>query len=149
MYCHRCGASNDDNAYKCTSCGNVLAREDAQAGAGAAPPPPPALGPFPPPPSMATAGPGPGSGLGPTEQVPNYLVPAIITTLCCCLIPGIVAIVYAAQVNGMVASGNIEGARAASRNAKMWTWIAFGLGAAVAVFYGLAVVAGALSGAHH
>ncbi len=141
MYCHRCGATNDDNAYKCTSCGTVLAREDAPAGAGAAPPPPPALGPFPPPPAASTA---PGT----TENVPNYLVPAILSTLCCCLIPGIVAIVYAAQVNGMVASGNLDGARAASRNAKMWTWIAFGLGLAAGLLYGGVALLGALTGAN-
>lgn len=32
-------------------------------------------------------------------KIENYLVPAILVTLCCCVPAGIVAIVYAAQVN--------------------------------------------------
>jgi hypothetical protein len=64
----------------------------------------------------------------PRENIPNYLVQAILVTLCCCLPGGIVAIVYAAQVNGKVAAGDIAGARAASDNAKMWCWISFGVG---------------------
>jgi len=40
-----------------------------------------------------------------TKAVPNYLVQAILCTICCCLPFGIVAIVYAAQVNGKVAGG--------------------------------------------
>lgn len=62
------------------------------------------------------------------QSIPNYLVQAILTTICCCLPFGIVAIVYAAQVNGKVAAGDMAGAQAASKNAKMWCWIAFGCG---------------------
>lgn len=64
----------------------------------------------------------------PPQQIPNYLVPSILSAICCCPIFGIVAIVYAAQVNGMVAGGNIAGAMQASKNAKMWMYIAIGLG---------------------
>src|SRR5438093_12052328 len=35
----------------------------------------------------------------PVVAVPNYLIQAILVTLCCCLPFGIPAIVYAAQVN--------------------------------------------------
>ena len=59
-------------------------------------------------------------------QVQNYLVFAILTTVLCCLPAGIPAIVYAAQVNGKVQSGDIAGAQLASKNAKMWCWISFG-----------------------
>lgn len=54
------------------------------------------------------------------ENVPNHLVGAILTTLFCCLIGGIVAIVYACQVNTKLAAGDIEGAKAASSTAKTW-----------------------------
>src|SRR5262249_40218583 len=37
---------------------------------------------------------------------PNYLVPSILVTLCCCLIGGIIAIVHAAQVNSKWAAGD-------------------------------------------
>lgn len=65
-----------------------------------------------------------------SRNVPNYLVPAILSTLCCCLPFGIVAIVYAAQVNGKLQAGDYAGAENASKNAKMWCWIAFGFGLA-------------------
>ena len=43
-----------------------------------------------------------------TPQVPNNLVWAILSTLFCCLPAGIVSIVYAAQVNGKLAAGDIR-----------------------------------------
>lgn len=54
------------------------------------------------------------------ENVPNHLVGAILTTLFCCLIGGIVAIVYACQVNTKLAVGDIAGAKAASSTAQTW-----------------------------
>ena len=53
-----------------------------------------------------------------------YLVLSIISTLCCC-IPGIVAIVFSAQINSAVTSGNTEEARRAAKNAKIWIIVAF------------------------
>ncbi len=52
--------------------------------------------------------------------VPNHLVWAILTTLFCCLPLGIVSIVYAAQVDGKRAAGDLAGAREASRKAGNW-----------------------------
>jgi hypothetical protein len=66
-----------------------------------------------------------------SPSVPTHLTPAILTTLCCCLPVGIVAIVYAAQVNSKLAGGDYEGAQAASKNAKTWCWIALVLGLVV------------------
>jgi len=63
-----------------------------------------------------------------TVRVQNYLVQAILLTVCCCPPFGIPAIVYAAQVNGKLTAGDIAGAQEASRKAKMWCWISFGLG---------------------
>jgi hypothetical protein len=78
----------------------------------------------------------------PAVYVPNYLVFSILTTVLCCLPTGIPAIIYSAQVNGKLQAGDIAGAQAASRNAKMWCWISFGLGLAFSIIYGLLVVAG-------
>lgn len=61
---------------------------------------------------------------------------AILVTIFCCLIPGIVAIVYSAQVNGKLAAGDIAGAQQASNNAKTWSWLAFGLGLGAAFVWG-------------
>jgi len=67
------------------------------------------------------------SAAGATSEVPNYLVPAIISIFCCTPL-GVVSIIFASQVNGKVASGDIAGAMEASRKAKMFMYIAFGLG---------------------
>ena len=75
-------------------------------------------------------------------NIPNYLVPAILVTLFCCLPAGVVSIIYASQVNGKVAAGDIEGAMAASKNAKTWMFVALGLGGLVIVFYIIMMVLG-------
>jgi hypothetical protein len=60
--------------------------------------------------------------------VPTYLVPAILCTLLCCLPLGVPALVYAAKVGNKLAAGDIAGAQIASRNARTWCWVAFGVG---------------------
>ena len=81
----------------------------------------------------------------PGAAPPNHLVWAILATLLCCLPGGIVAIVYAAQVDSKFAAGDIAGARAASDNARLWSWVSFGVGLAVLVgWFGLGFV-GALA----
>lgn len=84
-----------------------------------------------------------GTSTSPDQQhVPNYLVPAILTTIFCCLPTGIVSIVYAAQVNGQIANGDIEGAMQSSERAKLWAWVSFGLGIATySIFVVLPVLA--------
>lgn len=68
------------------------------------------------------------AGGSPPQQIPNYLVHAILTTLCCCLPLGIVSIIYATQVNTKRDAGDIAGAWEASKNAKKWAMIAAGVG---------------------
>lgn len=61
-------------------------------------------------------------------SVPSYLVQAILVTIFCCIPFGIVAIVYAAQVNEKLARGNYDGAVDSSKKAEIWCWISFGVG---------------------
>lgn len=68
------------------------------------------------------------SSSGATSDVSNYLIPAILSTIFCCLPLGVVSIIFATQVNSKVASGDIAGAQEASRKAKMFMFIAVGLG---------------------
>lgn len=86
------------------------------------------------------------------EYVPNNLVWAILATLLCCLPLGIVSIVYAAKVDGLVAAGDVPAARRAADLARNWA-IAAALSGPVLViawftlFGGLAAL-GALGGYH-
>jgi hypothetical protein len=78
-------------------------------------------------------------------NIPNYLIPAILATVLCCLPAGVVSIIYAAQVNGKVAAGDIQGAMDASKNAKTWMYVSVGLGIVAGVMGFLFGLFGALS----
>jgi hypothetical protein len=124
MYCPNCGVQNANNATSCTNCGNIL--QSIQTPRVDVPPP---------------------HGHGPRAYVPNYLVPAILTTLFCCIPFGIVSIVYAAQVDSKVAAGDRAGALESSRKARTWAWLAFGTGLVIVVGYILFFLLFALLGA--
>lgn len=64
---------------------------------------------------------------GTPDKVPNYLIPAILSALCCFPL-GIISIVFAAQVNGKVAAGDMAGALDSSKKAKLFSYIFLGLG---------------------
>jgi hypothetical protein len=76
---------------------------------------------------------------GGSATVPNYLVPAIISIFCCWPL-AIPAIIFATQVNGKVAAGDIAGAQDASKKAKMFSFIAIGLGLLAGVIYVIWIV---------
>lgn len=54
---------------------------------------------------------------------PNHLVWAILTTIFCCWITGLVAIIFAAQVDSKYSAGDYYGAVDASNKAKLWSII--------------------------
>src|SRR6476620_364424 len=66
------------------------------------------------------------SASGATSDVSNYLVPAILSTVFCCLPLGVVSIIFATQVNSKIAAGDVAGAAEASKKAKMFMFIAVG-----------------------
>ena len=122
MYCTSCGSQNDEDARFCKDCGKAMS--------GSAP-------------DAETFEPESPSGMGspaPPAHVPTYLLPAILVTVFCCLPFGIVSIVYAAQVNSKLDTGDVAGAMQASNNAKTWMWVAFGVGLFAGVGYGLAML---------
>ncbi len=116
MFCRYCGTRNADTAAKCVKCGSPMSQMQQQQQFT---------------PGQQQQRPPPHQGQG--GQIPNYLVAAILTTACCCVPFGIVAIIYAAQVNTKLAQGDVQGALYASKKAKMWIWIALGAGALLVV----------------
>lgn len=78
---------------------------------------------------------------------PNYLVWAILTTILCCLPFGIVSIVYAAQVNSKWQTGDYEGAKISSKNARIWAWVSFIAGIAGVLIYFVLLALGIMGAA--
>ena len=121
IYCQHCGTQNESLATICGQCGTPLRTAGAQ-----------------------VAAPGAAPGAQPAK-VENYLIPAILVTVCCCVPLGIPAIVYAAQVSSKLQAGDLAGAQASSRNARTWCIVAFVAGAAGVVVYVLLALVGAIA----
>lgn len=140
MFCPSCGTENKDDSKFCWKCG-VFLTEAAPSSAGVSlekkermlksseptgfPMPAtsaPAASVTPP------ARPAPRS-VGYALPAPdNFLVQAILVTLCCCLPFGIASIVFASQVNSKYAAGDVAGAHESARKARFWFWWALGIG---------------------
>ena len=70
------------------------------------------------------------------EPMPStWLIWSILVTVFCCFIPGIIAIIFSSQVSSKYYSGDIEGARRASRLAEIWIIVSFVLGVLTATLY--------------
>ena len=82
------------------------------------------------------------------RDVPTYLVQAILVTIFCCLPFGIVAIVFAAQVNAKLAAGDFDGALYYSDNARTWCWVSFWLALVPTVLYLIVMAVGGLHVLH-
>ncbi len=126
MFCWKCGSQNDDNAYRCVQCNEVIQKDAAGGSTG----------------QNFQASPAYGGGHShySTEHVPSYLAQAILVTLFCCLPFGIVSIVYAASVNSKVRMGDVYGARMASDKARSWAWASFGCGLVATILWFLLIV---------
>jgi hypothetical protein len=103
--------------------------------------PPPAIPPVSP--AMTAGGPFAAAPLQPKPA--NYLVWAILATLLCCLPFGIVGIIFAAQVDSKYSAGDYAGAQLASGRAKLWSWLAFGVGMlGIVAYVGMMIAFGAM-----
>ena len=74
----------------------------------------------------------------PAERPPmpqTYLAWSIAVTLLCCLVGGIVAIVYSSQVSSRYIAGDYEGAEYASRQARIWIIVSACVGFVVGIVY--------------
>ncbi len=59
---------------------------------------------------------------------PTYIVWSILATICCCLIGGIIAIIYSSQVTARYNVGDYAGAVKASERAQIWLIVSIVLG---------------------
>lgn len=76
-----------------------------------------------------------------SKKPDSYLVESILATIFCCLPLGVVGIVFAAQVNSLYNSGDIEGANQASAKAKSWTNSSFWVGIVIGALYFFGAIA--------
>ena len=74
---------------------------------------------------------------------PTYLVWSIVMTILCCTVPGIVAIIYSAQVSSKFYQGDIQGAQRASQRAEIWIIVSFVVGVLSNTLYLPLAIAGA------
>lgn len=78
----------------------------------------------------------PASGFNNQEPMPDtYLVWSVLATVLCCLIPGIVAIVYSTMVSSKYYAKDYDGARRASEKAQYWIIASVVLGVITAAVY--------------
>jgi len=151
VFCPNCGANNPDTATVCAQCNQPIPQFSST------PPTPPAHEATP----QASVPGVPGVQSTPTPRppdVPNYLVHSIILAVCsmvCCALTcgfgfpafalAIVALIFSAQVNSKLSANDLAGAQAASKNAKLFNWIALGLLLAGVLLYCLLLFFGAIS----
>ncbi len=166
MFCPQCGATNDDNAQACSGCGldlsNLKQQWSGPAGSSVDQARPATGGPAQPAPQAPAyqqpayqqqpyqpayqAPPYQTGSRGVIPQIPSYMGWAIAVLILCFWPTGIAAVVFASRVGNSLAVGDIAGAQEASRKAKMWCWITFGISIAWIVIAIIAiVVAGAAS----
>lgn len=74
----------------------------------------------------------------------TWLAESIVVTLLCCIVFGVIAIVYSSQVESNYLQGNYEMAEYKSRQARNMVLWGIGIGAGVAVLYIGFIVMGAL-----
>jgi hypothetical protein len=95
-------------------------------------------------PAWSPGGPGGTGGVaGPGGTVDTWLWQSILATIFCCQPLGIVAIVFAAQAQSAVSSGDTRTAREKAATARTWTLVAVGVGLLVFIPFLLFAVLGA------
>lgn len=114
MFCRECGAQNDDGARFCTKCGKNFEEE-----------------------TVSLAVEETKNDFEKNVEVKNYLTPAIISTICCCVPFGVPAIIYAAKVKTLLEAGKVPEAIAASKKAKNWCLAAFLCGGIWVILYAI------------
>lgn len=118
MFCRNCGAEIPDGSMFCPECGSSVSESP-----------------------VYVSSPNRPQGVRP----PTYLVLSVLVTLFCCLIFGIVGIVYAAKVDPAWNAGLYDEAREYSRKARNWALLGMSLSILLGILYVILVLAGLFS----
>lgn len=118
MFCRNCGAELPEGSRFCPKCGSSLTDSPVSR------------------PAVAPAG-----GVRP----PTYLVLSILVTVCCCVLFGIIGIVYASKVDPAWNAGRYDEARSYSRKARNWALLGLLLSIVIGILYVILVLAGLFS----
>lgn len=93
-------------------------------------------------PNMNSPYPNPMYGAPAMQKPDNYLIKAILSTVCCCIPLGIPAIIFASKVDSSWNSGNYEeAAENAAKAKKFTTWAVIGGVVAAVLSFGLQFLA--------
>lgn len=90
--------------------------------------------------------PPPAQGQTTDTKPKDYLAESILVTIFCCMVFGILGIVYSAQANSAFSSGNVAAANEFSAKAKQWVTYGFWSGIAVGGIYLFLMMIGVVSG---
>lgn len=176
--CKQCGAANEETAKWCQNCGANLtenefgfsngnpadAQTDRAANTEQTPPPygaqntppygtqtPPPYGTTPPPYGSYQNGyqqPGQQPNYYPAGTVPNHMVKAIVSIFFCTIL-GIIAIVYASQVNTKLAAGDLAGAQQSAKTANTCATVGLVVGIVLCVVYFILGIVVGLEGIYY
>ena len=128
MYCKDCGAELPPGAKFCTVCGSDQTTAPQQQTFS--------------PSSVPSRYP---ASTGNYGKPGNYLVLSVLVTLCCCTPFGVVALIYASQVDSCWNRGNVEEAWKNSRLARNWSLWGLGLTIVFWILYIILIVVGVLA----
>lgn len=127
MRCYSCNSENETESKFCSTCGTMMeptidsSKKSVESNYTKDPTAKSAT-------VVETTTPPASSKPAVNSTISTYLIPSILVTLFCCLPFGVAAIVFAAKVDGKVASGDIAGAQECSNKAKTFCLISFALG---------------------
>jgi hypothetical protein len=71
-------------------------------------------------------------GAGGDVNTTTPLIMGIVSCFCC-LIGGIIAVVFAVQAKNMLATGDVEGARAKAKTSKTISFVCYGVGVLIVI----------------
>lgn len=68
------------------------------------------------------------------SETSTFFILSIVATVMCCWAAGIPAIIFSSKARRCVNMQDFTGAQEALKNAKLWTFVAIGVGAVVGIF---------------